>query len=246
MARVRAVEHEDRLTLVEHLDELRTRLIVTLATFGVSFAALFWQDDRLLDIANDPLPDDIKLITLGVTEPFMTSLTVVAYAALTITLPVLLFQIYAYVMPAFNRSERKTITPFAFAIPILFVFGVVLGYLAVMPAAAKFLLSFNQDAFTIGLRAREYYSFFGMLLISMGMTFQLPVALLGVIRLGIVTADQIAERRRYAIVAIAALSAALPGGDPVSMLLIMVPLIALFEGSLLLARTFERAAGPAE
>src|SRR4051812_34619031 len=104
--RVKAVSHEDRLTLVEHLDELRTRLLVCLAALGVALALCFWQNHLLLEIAGGPLPDDHdQLITFGVTEPFTTTLTVSVYGAIVLSLPVLLYQLYAYVLPAFSRAE---------------------------------------------------------------------------------------------------------------------------------------------
>src|ERR1043165_5435018 len=107
MARVRAVSHEDRLTLVEHLDELRTRIVVCLVVLGVSLALCFWQNHLLLEFASGPLPDDHdKLLTFGVTEAFTTTLTVATYGALILSMPVLLYQLYAYVLPAFSDRER--------------------------------------------------------------------------------------------------------------------------------------------
>lgn len=242
MARLRAARHDDQLTLVEHLDELRTRIVVSGLAFGVAFALCFWQDDLLLEIANKPLPGDRQPITFAVAEPFLTTLTVAAYGAILLALPVVLYQAYAYVLPALSPAEKRTVLPFALAVPVLFVAGVALGYFVIMPAATKFLLEFNASEFTIEVRAREYYGFLGMVLLALGLLFQLPIGILSVTRLGIISADDLASRRRYAIVIIAVVSAALPGGDPVSMMLIMIPLLALFEGSIALARIFERRA----
>jgi sec-independent protein translocase protein TatC len=239
MTRVRAVSHEDRLTLVEHLDELRWRLVVSLSVFGVALALCFWQNHLLLEIANKPLPSGhTKLITFGVTEPFMTTLTVTVYAALILSLPILLYQLYAYVLPAFSERERRVVLPILLAAPFLFLAGVAFGYFLVMPAALKFLLNFNDSQFNTQVRARDYYSFFSTTMLACGVVFQLPLAILAAVRLGIVTVAQLRSNRRYAYLIISIIAAALPGVDPVSMLLEMVPLLVLYELSILLARAF--------
>jgi Tat protein translocase TatC len=238
MARLGPVDFEDRLTLVEHLDELRTRIIISVAAFVVAFALCFWQNDRLLDIANHPLPGHLTPITFGVAEPFTTTVTISAYAALVISLPVILYQAYAYVLPALTDRERRVVVPFLLMVPFLFVAGVVFGYFVVLPAATKFLLNFNDNQFNIQVRARDYYSFFTLTLLVMGLIFQLPIGILAVTRLGIVTPDQLAQNRRYAWVILLIVAMLLPGTDPVTMLIEAVPLLVLFEGSLLLARAF--------
>jgi sec-independent protein translocase protein TatC len=244
MARFKAVGHEDRLTLVEHLDELRTRIIVSVVVLGVAFALCFWQNHLLLDIANGPLPDDHdRLSTFGVAEPFTTTITVSLYGALLLSLPIILYQLYAYVLPAFSSAERKVITPLLVVIPLLFVAGVVFAYFVVMPAATSFLLDFNNEEFRNQLRASYYYSFFSTTLLALGIIFQVPVGILAVTRLGIVSPDQLSRNRRYAYLVIAVLAAALPGVDPVTMLVEMVPLVLLYELSILLARLFGRPAG---
>lgn len=244
MARLKAVKHEDRLTLVEHLDELRTRLIVSLAVLGVALGLCFWQNHLLLDIANGPLPDEHdRLLTFGVAEPFTTTLMVSAYGALLIALPLILYQLYAFVLPAFSDSERRVITPLLVVVPLLFIAGVVFAYFVVMPAATKFLLNFNDDQFNVEVRARDYYGFFVTTLLAVGLIFQMPVGILAVTRLGMVTPNQLAANRRYAILVIAILAAALPGVDPVTMLIEMVPLVLLYELSIVLARLFGRPSG---
>jgi len=239
--RVRAVSHEDRLTLVEHLDELRTRLLVCLAALGVALALCFWQNHLLLEIAQGPLPSDHdQLITFGVTEPFTTTLTVSAYGALILSLPIVLWQLYAYVLPAFSQTERRVILPVLLLFPLLFIAGIAFAYFVVMPAALNFLLDFNDGQFNIQLRAREYYGFFAMTELACGLIFQLPLAIIAVTRLGIVRIDQLTQNRRYAYLVIAIVAAALPGVDPVTMLIEMVPLLVLYELSILLARVLGR------
>jgi sec-independent protein translocase protein TatC len=239
--RVRAVSHEDRLTLVEHLDELRNRIVVCLVVLGVALALCFWQNHLLLEIASGPLPDDHKqLITFGVTEPFTTTVTVATYGAVILSLPILLYQLYAYVLPAFSDRERRVVLPVLLAAPLLFLAGIAFAYFVVMPAAVKFLLDFNDGQFNIQVRARDYYSFFSMTMLAGGIVFQMPLAILAVTRLGIVSVAQLSANRRYAYLGIALLAAALPGVDPISMLIEMVPLLALYELSILLARAFGR------
>ena len=240
MARLRPVDFEDRLTLVEHLDELRTRIIISISALVVAFAVCFWQNSRLLDIANAPLPGDRTPITFGVAEPFTTTVTISAYAALVIALPVILYQAYAFVLPALTNREKRVVVPFLIMVPVLFVAGVVFGYFVVLPAATKFLLNFNDNQFNIQIRARDYYSFFTLTLGVMGLIFQLPIGILAVTRLGIVTPEQLSQNRRYAYVILIIVAALLPGTDPVTMLIEAVPLLLLFEASVLLARAFGR------
>ena len=246
--RVKAVSHEDRLTLVEHLDELRSRLIVCIFVFVVALALCFWQNHLLLEIAQGPLPGNHdRLITFGVTEPFTTTLTVSAYGAVVLSLPVVLWQLYAYILPAFSATEKRVILPILLLFPFLFIAGIAFAYFVVMPAALNFLLNFNDGQFNIQVRARDYYSFFSMTEIACGLIFQMPLAIVAVTRLGIVRVEQLSENRRYAYLGIAVLAAALPGVDPVTMLIEMVPLLVLYELSILLARAFARpGAGMAE
>jgi sec-independent protein translocase protein TatC len=235
--RVRAVSHEDRLSLVEHLDELRHRIVVCAAVFGVALALCFWQNHLLLELASGPLPSDQeKLLTFGITEPFTTTVTVAAYGAIILAMPVVLYQVYAYVLPAFSPGERKVVLPILLLFPLLFIAGIAFSYFAVMPAAVKFLLNFNDTQFNVQVRARDYYSFFSTTMLAGGLIFQMPLAILAVTRLGIVRVEQLKANRRYAYLLIAVLAAALPGVDPVSMLIEMVPLLVLFELSILLAR----------
>jgi sec-independent protein translocase protein TatC len=235
------VSHEDQLSVVEHLDELRNRLIVSAVVFGVALALCFWQNHLLLEIASKPLPaQHEKLLTFGVTEPFTTTVTVAAYGAIILSLPVVLYELYAYVLPAFSRGERQVVLPILLLAPALFLAGVAFAYFVVMPAAVHFLLNFNNSQFNVQVRARDYYSFFSMTMLACGIVFELPLAIVSLTRLGIVSIEQLRENRRYAYLLIAIIAAALPGVDPVSMLIEMVPLLALYELSILLARAFGR------
>ena len=247
MPRIKPIEHEDRLALVDHLDELRTRLILCLVAFGVAFAVTSWQNDLVLEIVNRPLPDDFgDPITFGVTEPFTTTLTNAAYFGLLLALPAVLYQLYAFILPAFSPTERRVATPLLLMVPFLFIAGVAFCYFVVLPPATDFLLSFNNDEFQTQVRARDYYSFVTLTMVAMGLGFQVPVAILAAVRLGITTPEKLRKNRRYAILVIAIVAAFLPTIDPLTLVLEMVPLILLYELSILLAQWVGRrgAAAP--
>ena len=227
------------MTLVEHLDELRSRIIVCLVALGATFALCFWQSDFLFEIAKEPL-DGRDLVTLGPTEPFFTTVELCGYGAAIITLPLLFYQLYAFVLPAFSPHERSVLRPFVIAVPLLFLAGVAFAYFVVLPAAIQFLLDFNDDQFNTLVRSKEYFSFFGLTLLAMALLFQIPIVMLSLTRLEIVEPDFFSPNRRYAIFIISVVAAALPGGDPVSMILIMLPLLVLYEASIVVARRFGR------
>lgn len=238
MARIRSAKHDEHLTLVEHLDELRTRIVISIGAFTVALAVCFWRNHQILDLLNNPLPHNRHPVTLSVTEPFMTTLTVSAYTALLISLPVILYQVYAFVLPAFSPTERRVALPVLMMIPILFVGGVAFGYFLVLDPAVHFLLNFNDNQFNIQVRARDYYSFVTMTLLAMGIIFQIPMGIIAATRLGITSPRKLRQQRRYAYLAITVLAALLPSVDPVSMLIEMVPLIVLYELSIVLAGLF--------
>ncbi|MGZ5419448.1 MAG: twin-arginine translocase subunit TatC, partial [Solirubrobacterales bacterium] len=171
-------------------------------------------------------------------------LTVSAYGAIILSLPVLIYELYAFVLPALHPREKKVAFPLMLMIPALFIAGVVFAYFVVVPAAVKFLLNFNDDQFHVEVRARDYYSFFSLTLVSVGAVFQVPVGILAATRLGVVTPKQLSQNRRYAYLICAIVAMLLPGTDPVSMLIEMVPLVLLFELSLILARIFGPAGEP--
>jgi sec-independent protein translocase protein TatC len=241
VARLKSAQFDDRMTLVEHLDELRTRIIVSGIVLVLAVTLCFWQNHLLLDIANKPLPRDLEPLTFSPTEPFFTTIKLSVYGGILLALPLLLYQVYAFVLPAFSPTERRVVLPMLLAVPFLFIAGTVFAYFVVMPPALSFLLGFNADQFNIQIRGSEYYGFFVLTLIGVGLLFQIPVGVLAVTRLGIVTPEQLGRNRRYAILIIAIVAMLLPGTDPVTMLISMAPLYLLFELSLLLARWFGAA-----
>jgi sec-independent protein translocase protein TatC len=244
--RLKPAQFDERMTLVEHLDELRNRIIFSGIFLTLAIVFCFWQEDALLEIANEPLPAGFEPLTFSPTEPFFTTVKLSVYGGILIALPILLFQLYAFVLPAFAPEEKRTLLPLIISVPILFIGGALFAYAVVMPAALDFLLGFNADSFNIEVRASEYYGFFMLTLIAVGVLFQIPVAVLSVCRLGIVTPEQLAHNRRYAVLVIAVAAMLLPGTDPVTMLISMLPLYLLFEFSLLLAKRFGQPPGEAD
>jgi sec-independent protein translocase protein TatC len=241
--RIRPISHEDRLSVVDHLDELRTRLIVSAVAFIVAWALTAWQNDLVLDIVNAPLPNgpggkQIEPITLGPAEAFYTTLTNAAYFALLIALPVILYQLYAFVLPAFSPEERRVARPIILMVPVLFITGVVFCYFIVLTPALQFLLNFNADQFNTQVRARDYYSFVTLLMLAMGLGFQIPVAVLAACKLGLTSVEKLRRNRRYAVVVIVVLASLLPTLDPLTLILESIPLYGLYEMSIVLAARF--------
>jgi sec-independent protein translocase protein TatC len=309
---VRRIGHEDRVSVVGHLEELRTRLIVSLAALAVAFGFSLWQNHALLHLLNQPLahqtqkqiragngplgatytvqqsartvaaelqlvvttlerpgsgasdhtraalqsalpplgkaitrlskaPEGDKPVTLGIGEPFTTTIGVSLLFAFILALPVILYELYGFLLPAFTPAQQRVARSLIFAIPVLFVAGVMFGYFVVLPSALRFFQNFNSGEFNVLVQANQYYHFAAVVLLAMGLVFQVPVAILAATRSGIVTPRQLRHNRRYALLACAAIAAFLPG-DAVTLLLETVPLYLLFEASLLLASIAERRA----
>jgi sec-independent protein translocase protein TatC len=240
--RIRPIAHDDRLSIVEHLDELRTRIVICALAFGAAWAITAWQNDLVLRIVNHPLPRGIEPITLGPAEAFYTTITNAAYFALILSLPVILYQVYAFLLPAFSPTERRVALPLLLLVPVLFITGVVFCYFVVLEPALHFLLNFNADNFNTQVRARDYYSFITMLMLAMGLGFQIPVGVLAACKLGLTSPAKLRKNRRYAIVVIAVVASLLPTLDPLTLILEMIPLIFLYELSIWLASALGRPA----
>ncbi|MDX6642952.1 MAG: sec-independent protein translocase protein TatC, partial [Solirubrobacteraceae bacterium] len=181
-----------------------------------------------------------KPVTLGLGEPFTQTLSVSFYFALLFALPLILYQGYAFVLPAFSPRERRIALPLMTMVPVLFAAGVVFGYFLVLPAAIGFLQNFNNDQFDVLVQARPLYTFSILTLVVMGVLFQLPVGVLALTRLGVLTPAQLRRNWRYAVVAISVIAVLLPGTDPVTTVIEMVPMLVLYGVSILLATWVER------
>jgi sec-independent protein translocase protein TatC len=236
----RRLRHGEEATLVEHLGELRTRLIISLFTVTVAFAVIYGFHGHLLDWLNRPLPKHLQRpTTFGVLEPFTTSIMVSFYAAVLVSLPVLFWQTWAFLAPAFEeRYQRSMAILVAFA-AVLGIGGVAFGYWVVLPPAVHFLTSYDSSHFNILVRARDYYSFTSFLLLAVALAFEVPVFILGLVRLRILSAARLRGSWRVGIFAMTALGVLLPGVDPVSTALSVVTLVTLYGLSIGLASFFE-------
>jgi len=237
----RRLEHGEEATLVEHLDELRNRIFVAGGALLLALIFTYAFHHRIIHWLNQPLPADKRHpITFGVAEPFLTSLMVSLYAAIVITMPVILWQAWAFLAPAFDqRTQRGVRWLVAFA-TVLTLAGILFGYYVVLPAALSFLTSYDDNLYNIQIRAKDYYSFVSLVMLAVAVVFQVPLFILGLVRVGVLSSRQLRKNWRIGIVAMTALAVALPGIDPVTTLLEMVPLIALYLISLALSGYFER------
>ncbi len=237
----RRLQHGEEATLVEHLDELRSRLFVMIGAVVAALAVTYAFHHRLIIWLNQPLPEAKRHpITFGVAEPFLTSLMVSFYAALLIALPVILWQIWSFLAPAFDDRTQRGVRWLVALATILTVGGIMFGYYIVLPAALKFLTSYDNNLYNIQIRAKDYYSFVALVMLAVGIVFQVPLFLLGLVRIGVLTSRQLRKNWRIGIVAMTALAVALPGIDPVTTLLEMIPLLTLYLVSLALSGFFER------
>jgi sec-independent protein translocase protein TatC len=237
---LRRVLPEERLSAVEHLEELRNRIIVSLVALVVAFIGMYLIQDQLIDVLAHPLDADRRddLLTLSPTEPFFTILKICFYASLLVALPIWLYQLYAFVIPAVQEQPRRVMLAIVAGVSGLFAAGVAFGYFVVLPVALDFLLGFGEGTFDTQLRAGEYFGFATTLLLGAGLLFEVPVAMLALARIGVVTAAQFRRNWRIAIVVIAVVAAVLPGGDPFSMFLLMLPQIVLYQVGIWLAGVF--------
>jgi sec-independent protein translocase protein TatC len=238
----RRLGHGQHAELVDHLDELRNRLIVSLIAVVASFVVSYAVHARLLALLESPLPAGKKLVTFGVTEPFMTSLQVSLVGAIAIALPVLLWQAWSYFAPAIDPRIQRTLAIAVAAATVLFAVGLVFAYKVALPAAVHFLTTYDQHIYSINIRAKDYISFALAVLVSVGLVFELPAVIVALVRIGIVRADQLRKNRRIGYVAVAVLAVALPGVDPVTTAFEMVPLMFLFEASIWVSVVVERRA----
>jgi sec-independent protein translocase protein TatC len=237
----RRLQHGEEATLVEHLDEFRTRLIVSLVSVAFTFAIAFAFDDRIIKWLEKPLPEEHKkLVTFGVTEPFFTSLKVAFYAGLALALPIVLWQLWSFLAPAFEEHSQRLVAWFVALGTALFASGVVFAYYVVLPAALRVLTNYNQDLFNIQVRAKEYFTFVTLTLFAIGLGFELPIFMLALVRLGILSSQRLRRTRRVGIVVVVAVAVLLPTVDPISLVFEAVPLLALYEGSIWLCVLFER------
>ena len=242
---------ESQAPLIDHLVELRGRLVRCVIALAVGFAIGLYFADDVYGFLVRPLesafpPGEGKLIYTQLYEAFVVELKVAFFAGFCMTFPIIANQLWAFVAPGLYANEKKAFLPFLFATPVLFAAGASLAYYIVMPTAFKWFLGFEGVTGGVPLEALpaagSYLSLVMQFILAFGISFLLPVLLLLLNRAGIVSREQLAGARRYVIVGVVAIAAIITPPDPGSQLLLAVPLLLLFEGSLLIMRFGERKA----
>ena len=236
----RRLGYGEEATLVEHLDELRSRLIISLLAVGVFFPIAYAFHERLVRWLMKPLPDDAHIVTLGVTEPFTTAVKLSFYAALAAAFPILVWQAWSFFAPAVQEGRQRVVARFVAFATVLFAGGMAFAYFVILPLALRFLTNFDDELYDIQIRASYYLSFAALMIFAAGLVFQLPIFVLALVRLGILTTDQLRRNRKLAYVLLLGAAILLPTVDPVSLALEVAPLWILFEGSIWLSVLMER------
>jgi sec-independent protein translocase protein TatC len=236
----RRLAHGEEATLVEHLGELRTRLVISIASVVLAFAVAFALQERILRWLARPLPDDKTLITLGVTEPFFTAVKVSLYAALAVALPILLYQLWSFLAPAFEEHTQRVVALFVLLGTGLFAGGAAFAYFVLLPRALGFLTDFNSQFYDIEIRASYYYGFVTMVVLGLGLVFEMPIFMLALVRLRVVSAAQLRRNWRLGVFIVVLVAVLLPTVDPVSLAFEVVPMLALYAISVGLATVMEK------
>jgi sec-independent protein translocase protein TatC len=236
----RRLRHGEEATLVEHLDELRSRLIISLLAVAVSFPLTYYFHETLVEWLMRPKPDDVQIVTLGVAEPFTTALKVSFYASLAIAFPVLVWQAWSFLAPAVEERSQRIVARFVGFATLLFAGGMAFAYFVILPPALTFLSNFDEELYRIDIRASYYLSFVSLLIFATGLIFQLPIFVLALVRLRILTSTQLRRNRKMGYVLLLGGAILLPTVDPVSLALEVAPLWILFELSIWLSVLMER------
>ena len=237
----RRLSHGEEATLVEHLDELRSRIVVSLLAIAVTFALAYAFRAHVIHWLEQPLPPKRRhLITLSPAEPFMTSFTVSFYAGCLGALPILFWQAWSFFAPALEESHQRLVSGLVAFAAGLAALGVAFGRYVVLPAAIPFLTNYDSSLYDIQIRAKDYIGFASLALLATTVVFEVPIFILGLTRLRIITTARLRKNRRMGYAIMAVLAVCLPGVDPLTTTLEMIPLMLLFESSIWLSLFFDR------
>ena len=237
----RRLDHGEEATLIEHLEELRQRLFVCLGALLLGFIVAFIFHDRVIHALELELPKGHRhLTTLTIGEPFMTSMWVAFYAGFLVSIPIILWQAWAYFLPAFDPEHEKTLRIFVFVSVVLLVVGLLFGYYLALPKAAHFLANYDNKQYTTFIRARDYISFAAKVLVAMAIVFELPLFVIGLTRIGILPTERLRRSRRVGYFVVCCVGVALPGVDPITTTIETIPLLVLYEASIWAAVMLER------
>ncbi len=238
--RPRRLGTDEEATVVEHLSELRHRLLIVVGAVVPAFLLTFYFHTQLIEWLKRPLPADKTLVTLGVIEPFTTAVKVSALAAIAIVLPILVWQVWGFLAPAVDQATQRVLRVFIVVATALFATGVVFAYFVVLPAAITFLTNFDDTIYDVQIRASYYLSFTSLVLIASGLAFEMPIFILALVRIRVLSYDRLRRNRRIGYALMVAFAILLPTVDPVSLLFETIPLLILFEASIWLSRIMEK------
>jgi sec-independent protein translocase protein TatC len=235
------IDEGPTMSLIEHLEELRRRLIVIVASVLVAAIGGFLVSRQVLVILKNQLPEAYRqLVGLGPADALSAQLKIAGFLGIAIAMPVILFQLWRFVAPGLTKREKRFIWPVILGAMVLFVLGVVVGYL-VIPYTLRFLLDFSEGLAIPNLTIEAYIGFVTTMMLAFGLVFEFPIVLIGLARVGVLSHRRLAARRRWAILAIVLFAIVLtPGGDPISPLILSGVMFLLFEGSLLVIRMIRR------
>ncbi len=237
------MNEDEKIPFTAHLEELRRRLIVCFIAVGIGFVISYGFKEKLFQLLIKPLLSAMKagdkLIFTGLSEAFFTYLKVAFISGIILAAPVILYQFWMFVAPGLYKKEKRVIIPIVLLSSFFFIGGALFGYFLVFPVGFKFFLGFATETIRPLPSIREYLSFAAKLLLAFGLVFELPVVITFLARLGLVSVDFLKQNRKYAIVLIFIGAAILtPGPDVISQIMMAVPLMILYEISILGAKVF--------
>jgi sec-independent protein translocase protein TatC len=237
----RRLAHGEEATLDEHLEELRQRLFVIIGALVAGTIVAFVFHGHLLDWLNRPLPPNHrKLLAIGVAEPFTVTVTVSVYGGFVLSSPLILWQLWGFFAPAFDRRVERKMIGLVVAAALLAAAGLAFGYEILLPRAIHWLTNYDSAHFVHLIQAKAYYSFVATVLVGMVVIFQTPLIVLGLVYIGVLTSRTLRRNRRLGYFVTAAVALALPGPDLLTTFLELLPMWILFEGSIWLAVFVER------
>jgi sec-independent protein translocase protein TatC len=236
---------DEKMPFTSHLEELRKRLVRILIAIGLGFIGCYFLKDQLFKIITKPLfdvlPEKSYMIFTGLTEAFFIYMMIAFFASLLITSPYLLYQVWKFISPGLYKTEKKYVLPFVLISTLLFSGGVLFGYFIALPPAFRFFVEFTSDTLKPMLSFREYLSLSLKFLLAFGLSFELPVFIFFLTKIGLVNARMLSKQRRYAILIIFIAAAIItPSPDAFSQILMAIPLLVLYEISIFVAKFAEK------
>jgi len=231
---------DEEATVVEHLSELRHRLLISIFAIVPAFLVAFYFHTQLIEWLMVPLPEDTELVTLAVLEPFTTAVKVSAMAAIAIVLPILIWQVWGFLAPAVDEATQRTLRVFIVIGTGLFAMGVAFAYFVILPRAIYFLTNFDDDLYNVQIRASYYLSFTALVLLASGIAFEMPMFILALVRIRVLSSAKLRRNRRIGYPLMLAFAVLLPTVDPVSLAFEVIPLLILFEISIWLSVVMEK------